>query len=132
MSVETTLKFIQQGIVYDELSDEDKEEYENTFTDEDGNLPESIASSALNEWIFNEDTIRQVLHVLMTEGLRIDYGNKLGKSIIFAKNHRHAEKILEVFGKEYPHLPGYAKVIDKTKREAVDRMPDLLNTEKRK
>ena len=112
MSVETTLKFIQQGIVYDDLSDEDKAAYEDTFTDEDGNLPESIASSALNEWIFNEDTIRQVLHVLMTEGLRIDYGNKLGKSIIFAKNHRHAEKILEVCGKEYPLLPGYAKVID--------------------
>ncbi len=112
MSVETTLKFIQQGIVYDELSDEGKAAYEDTFTDENGELPESIAASALNEWIFNEDTIRQVLHVLMTEGLRIDYGNKLGKTIIFAKNHRHAEKILEVFGKEYPHLPGYAKVID--------------------
>ena len=112
MSVETTLKFIQQGIVYDDLSDEDKAAYEDTFTDEDGNLPESIASSALNEWIFNEDTIKKVLHTLMTEGLRIDYGNKLGKTIIFAKNHRHAEKIFEVFNREYPHLTGYAKVID--------------------
>ncbi len=112
MSVETKLKFIEQGIVYDELSDEDKLEYENTFEDENGELPERINSSALNEWVFNEDTIREVLHVLMTNGLRIDYGEKLGKTIIFAKNHRHAEKILEVFGKEYPHLNGYAKVID--------------------
>ena len=48
----------------------------------------------------------------MTEGLKIDYGNKIGKTIIFAKNHTHAEKILEIFGKEYPHLVGYAKVID--------------------
>ena len=112
LSVETTLKFIEQGIVYDELSEEDKEAYENTFEDENGDLPESIASSALNEWIFNEDTIREVLHVLMTHGLKIDYGNRIGKTIIFAKNHRHAEKILEVFGKEYPHLIGYAKVID--------------------
>lgn len=47
MSVETRLKFIEQGIVYDELSDEDKEAYENTFEDETGELPESIASSAL-------------------------------------------------------------------------------------
>ena len=39
-------------------------------------------------------------------------GNKIGKTIIFAKNHTHAEKILEVFGKEYPHLIGWAKVID--------------------
>ena len=127
VSVETVLKFIQQGIVYDDLSEEDKEAYENTFEDENGELPESIASSALNEWIFNEDTIRAVLHILMTEGLKIDYGNKIGKSIIFAKNHTHAEKILEVFGKEYPHLVGYAKVIDNYMtyaQSAIDEFSD--------
>lgn len=127
MSVETSLKFIQQGIVYDDLSDEDKAAYEDTFEDENGELPESIASSALNEWIFNEDTIKEVLHVLMTEGIKIDYGNKIGKTIIFAKNHTHAEKILEVFGKEYPHLPGYAKVIDNYityAQSAIDEFSD--------
>ena len=112
MSVETRLKFIEQGIVYDELSEEDKKAFEDTFEDENGDLPEAISSSALNEWIFNEDTIREVLRVLMDNGLRVDYGEKLGKTIIFAKNHKHAEKIFEVFNKEYPHLPGYAKVID--------------------
>lgn len=127
MSVETTLKFIQQGIVYDDLSEEDKEIYEDTFEDENGDLPESIASSALNEWIFNQDTIREVLHILMTNGLKIDYGNKIGKTIIFAKNHTHAEKILEVFGKEYPHLTGYAKVIDNYMtyaQSAIDEFSD--------
>ena len=127
VSVETVLKFIQQGIVYDDLSEEDKEAYEDTFEDENGELPESIASSALNEWIFNEDTIRAVLHIFMTEGLKIDYGNKIGKSIIFAKNHTHAEKILEVFGKEYPHLVGYAKVIDNYMtyaQSAIDEFSD--------
>lgn len=112
MSVETRLKFIEQGIVYDELSEEDKKAFEDTFEDENGDLPEAISSSALNEWIFNEDTIREVLRVLMDNGLRVDYGEKLGKTIIFAKNHKHAEKIFEIFNKEYPHLPGYAKVID--------------------
>ena len=127
MSVETTLKFIQQGIVYDELSEEEKQEYEDKFIDENGDLPESISSSALNEWIFNEDTIREVLNILMTHGLKIDYGNKLGKTIIFAKNHRHAEKILEVFGREYPHLTGYAKVIDNHMtyaQSAIDEFSD--------
>ena len=127
MSVETTLKFIQQGIVYDDLSEADRQAYENTFEDENGELPESIASSALNEWIFNEDTIREVLHILMTNGLKIDYGNKIGKTIIFAKNHTHAEKILEVFGKEYPHLNGYAKVIDNYMtyaQSAIDEFSD--------
>ncbi len=127
MSVETTLKFIQEGIVYDDLSEEDKEIYESTFEDENGELPESISSSALNEWIFNEDTIREVLHILMTHGIKIDYGNKIGKTIIFAKNHNHAEKILEVFGKEYPHLNGYAKVIDNYmtySQSAIDEFSD--------
>ncbi len=127
MSVETRLKFIEQGIVYDELSAEDKETYENTFENENGELPESIASSALNEWIFNEDTIRKVLHILMENGLKIDYGTKIGKTIIFAKNHTHAEKILEVFGKEYPHLPGFAKVIDNYMtyaQSAIDEFSD--------
>ena len=127
MSVETTLKFIQQGIVYDDLSDKDKQAYEDTFKDEDGELPESIASSALNDWIFNADTIREVLHILMMDGLKIDYGNKIGKTIIFAKNHNHAEKILEIFGKEYPHLRGYAKVIDNYTtyaQSAIDEFSD--------
>lgn len=127
LSVETTLKFIQQGIVYDELSEEDKEVYEGTFVDENGELPERIGSSALNEWIFNADTIREVLHVLMRDGLKIDYGNKIGKTIIFAKNHAHAEKILEVFGKEYPNLNGYAKVIDNYinyAQSAIDEFSD--------
>lgn len=126
MSVETTLKFIEQGIVYDELSEEDKAAYEATFS-RDGELPDSIGSSALNEWIFNEDTIKEVLHVLMTNGLRVDYGEKIGKTIIFAKNHTHAEKIFEVFNKEYPHLAGYAKVIDNYMtyaQSAIDEFSD--------
>ena len=112
LSVESSLKFIEEGIVYDELSEEDKEAYEATFEDENGELPEKISSSALNSWLFNEDTIKKVLHILMTKGIRINYGETLGKTIIFAKNHDHAEKIREIFGKEYPNLPGYAKVID--------------------
>ena len=127
VSVESKLKFIEEGIVYDELSEEDKEIYEDTFEDENGNIPEAIESSRLNTWIFNEDTIKQVLNVLMTEGLKIEYGQKIGKTIIFAKNHDHAEKIWEVFCKEYPHLPDYAKVIDNYMtyaQSAIDEFSD--------
>lgn len=127
LSVETRLKFVEKGIVYDELSEEDKLEYENTFRDENGEVPDSISASALNEWIFNRDTIREMLSIVMTNGLKIDYGNKIGKTIIFAKNHRHAEKILEVFGEEYPHLVGYAKVVDNYTnyvQSAIDEFSD--------
>ena len=130
ISVETKLKFIEQGITYDELSDEEKAEYEEKFIDENDELPEKIMSSALNEWVFNIDTIRQVLHIVMTEGIKIDYGQKLGKTIIFAKNHRHAEKIYEVFNKEYPHLPGFAKVIDNKINYAQSLIDDFSDPKK--
>ena len=127
VSVESKLKFIEQGIVYDELSEEDKEAYEATFGGGQGNLPESIGSSALNSWIFNEDTIKQVLNILMTDGIKIDYGQKLGKTIIFARNHDHAENILEVFHREYPSFLDYAKVIDNYMtyaQSAIDEFSD--------
>ena len=110
--VETSLKSLIRELCMMNCQKRIKKAYEDTFKNENGELPESISSSALNSWIFNEDTIKKALHILMTEGIRIQYGEKLGKTIIFAKNHDHAEKILEIFGKEYPGLPGYAKVID--------------------
>ena len=130
MTVETKLKFLEKGITYEDLSEEEKAEYEATFTDENGEVPEKISSSALNSWVFNEDTIKQVLHILMNEGLRVDYGQKIGKTIIFAKSHEHADKILEVFGKEYPHLPGYAKVIDNYMTYAQSAIDEFSEPEK--
>ena len=133
VSVETKLKFIEQGISYAELSDEEKEIFEDTFEDENGEIPEKINSSALNTWLFNEDTIKQVLHIVMRDSLKINYGAKIGKTIIFAKNHTHAEKILEVFNREYPELAKgtngqpFAKVIDNYMtyaQSAIDEFSD--------
>ena len=112
LSVETELKFITDGITYDQLSEEEKQEYEDTFSDENGNIPAKIESSALNSWVFNEDTIKKVFRTLFEHGIKINYGSMIGKTIIFAKNHLHAERIFEVFNKTYPELNGYAKVID--------------------
>ena len=63
ISVESKFKFIEQGIVYDDLSEEDKVLYEETFEDENGDLPDAISPSAVNTWIFNEDTIKKVLNI---------------------------------------------------------------------
>ena len=132
ITVESKTKFIEEGIAYDELSEEDKAAYEETFESENGELPEKIDSSALNTWVFNEDTMKQVLHILMRDGLKVDYGQKIGKTIIFAKNHEHAEKILEVFNKQYPELSRngqpFAKVIDNYMtyaQSAIDEFSDL-------
>ncbi|WP_352398481.1 DEAD/DEAH box helicase family protein [[Clostridium] aminophilum] len=136
MSVETKLKFIEQGITYAELSEEEKAAYEDTFEDENGEMPEKISSSALNTWLFNDDTIRQVLHIVMRDGLKVHYGEKIGKTIIFAKNHSHAEKILEVFNKEYPNLAKgangqpYAKVIDNYMTYAQSAIDEFSEADK--
>lgn len=125
--IETTLKFLSEGITYDQLSPEEKERYEETFADADDELPDTIDAAALNSWVFNKDTIRKVLDTLMQQGLRVDYGNRIGKSIIFARNHAHAEKVLEVFNQEYPHLHGQAMVIDnycKFPQKAIDDFSD--------
>ena len=131
MTIETKLKFIEEGIAYDELSEEDKAEYERTFELEDGQLPDRINSSALNKWVFNEDTIKQVLNVFMNNGIKVDYGQKIGKTIIFAKSHAHAEKILEIFNKQYPQLTRngqpFAKVIDNQTNYAQSAIDEFSN-----
>lgn len=131
VSIETELKFMSEGITYEDLSPEEKEEYENTFADEDGNLPASIDSSALNEWIFNKDTIKKALHILMQHGQRVEFGEKIGKTIIFAKNHNHAEKILEVWNREFPDYPNhYVRVIDNYTNYAQSIIDDFSDKNK--
>ena len=130
-SIETSLKFMTDGITYDDLPPEEQEEYENTFADEDGSLPAAIDSGALNQWVFNADTIRKALNVLMQYGQRVDYGEKIGKTIIFAKNHNHAEKILEVWNQEYPNYPShYARVIDNYSSYAQSLIDDFSDKSK--
>lgn len=102
---EVKTKFLDEGITYDELSDEDKERYEEDFI-EDGMMPDFIPSAKLNNFVFNETTVDIVLQDLMERGIHVDGGDRLGKTIIFAQNKRHAEFILERFNKLYPQYNG--------------------------
>nr|WP_243870742.1 DEAD/DEAH box helicase family protein [Bacillus albus] len=112
-TIETKTKFLEEGIKYDDLSDEEKEMYDDTFEDETGEKQKDIDSSALNNWLFNKDTIDKVLQQLMEKGIKIEGGDKLGKTILFAKNHKHAAAIEERFNALYPQYKGhFAKVID--------------------
>jgi type I restriction enzyme R subunit len=108
------MKFQQEGIQYDQLSDEEKDEYELTFRDEEtGVMPRIIEPPKLNEWVFNKDTVDKVLGNLMESGIKVEGGDKLGKTIIFAKNHKHAEFIEERFNINFPHLKGkFLRIID--------------------
>ena len=111
--INTSTDFMDRGIKYSELSEQEKEEYENTFTDEEDNMPEEIESSAINAWLFNRDTIKKLLEVLMEKGLKVKGGDELGKTIIFARNHKHAQKIVDTFNELYPEYRGeFAKLVD--------------------
>ncbi|MDF2650444.1 MAG: hypothetical protein K0Q73_6249 [Paenibacillus sp.] len=105
-NIEVTTKFLEQGISYDDLSEEDKGRYEEDFTDEDGTMPDSIPAPAVNDFIFNQSTVDMVLQDLMTKGIKVAGGDRIGKTIIFAQNKRHAEYIVERFNKLYPQYKG--------------------------
>ena len=111
-TLEYESKIMNEGIKYDELSDEDKEAYEDTF-DDDESIGDEIDSSAINEWLFNDNTIDLVLYKLMDKGLKVEGGDKLGKTIIFAKSNRHAKAIVNRFNAVYKE-PGshFCKEID--------------------
>lgn len=103
---------MENGIKYDELSDEDKEQYESTF-ENDEDVDKEISATAINSWLFNANTIDLVLNNLMEKGLKIEGGNILGKTIIFAKNHNHAVAIVDRFNTIFPQYGGkFAKVVD--------------------
>lgn len=102
---EVQTEFMDEGIDYGKLSPEDKERYEEDFI-EDGFMPDFIPSAELNKFIFNELTVDTVLQDLMDRGIHVAGGDRIGKTIIFAQNKRHAEFILERFNKLYPKYKG--------------------------
>jgi type I restriction enzyme, R subunit len=121
------LKFQREGITYNELSEDEQLEYEEKFWDEEtGQMPEKIDPPALNNWLFNEDTVDKVLEHLMRYGLKVEGGDRLGKTIIFAKNHNHALFIQERFDKNYPHLKGkFCRIIDNYEPYAQSILDDF-------
>ncbi len=116
------LKFVRDGIHYHDLSDTEKRQYEDKFGDPtQDEAPDEIDSQAINKWLFNTDTVDKVLNQLMTQGIKVQGGDKLGKTIVFAKNHLHAIFIEERFNKNYPEYSGkFLRVIDNYESKAQD------------
>ncbi|MFM7361534.1 MAG: DEAD/DEAH box helicase family protein, partial [Cyanobium sp.] len=111
--ISVPLHFPQEGITYASLSDEDKAKWDEIEWDERMQDKDRVESGAINAWLFNADTVDKGLLVLMTKGCLEAGGDRLGKSVIFARNHKHAEFIRERFDHSYPHLAGKAaRVID--------------------
>jgi len=124
------LKFPTEGIHYNELSDEEKADWDVAEWGEDG-APDEVAANAVNGWLFNIDTVDKVLEELMTKGGRVAGGDRLGKTIIFARNHKHAEFIVERFNINYPKEAGKeCRVIDNFVNYPQSLIDNFSDTEK--
>ena len=130
-AVSVPLKYQREGINYEELSDEDKEQWDALEWDVDGEVPDRVEAEAVNKWLFNIDTVDKVLAHLMTRGLKVAGGDRLGKTILFAKNQAHAQFVAERFNANYPHFKGeFARVITFKTEYAQSLIDNFSNKEK--
>ncbi|MDA0242350.1 MAG: DEAD/DEAH box helicase family protein [Chloroflexi bacterium] len=112
-------QFTREGIVYDNLSEAEKLEWELLDWDDTEAIPDKVEASAINNWLFNKDTVDHILAALMTHGLKVAGGDRLGKTIIFAKSHAHAQFIVDRFDANYPHYAGqFAQLVDYSVKNA--------------
>ena len=117
-------KLMSEGVRYDELSDVDKANLD-LLSDKEYEDDSVIAGSELFRRIYNKDTCRKVLDDLMTTGLKINQGQLLGKTIIFAVNHYHAQLIVDTFNLMYPMYTDYCKLIDNQINKADDLIEEF-------
>ncbi|MBQ1947592.1 MAG: DEAD/DEAH box helicase family protein, partial [Clostridia bacterium] len=118
--LDKTTDMMRRGIHYDELSAEEQEQFEDAFASGDEALPPgSFAGTVIDartvrsSKFINLGTIDVMLNDLMKNGIKINGGDKLGKTVIFASSHLEAEKIVERFQTLYAHLGmDFCKLID--------------------
>ncbi|WP_333886240.1 DEAD/DEAH box helicase family protein [Sphingobacterium siyangense] len=119
------VQMVRDGVKYKDLNDEDKAELEEklglTEVSDEALQEFEVGASQINSFLFNEPTVDLVLDHLMNNGLKVASGDKVGKTIIFARNHRHAVFIEDRFNKNYPEYSGnFCRVIDNYNDKAQD------------
>ncbi|GAB1715040.1 MAG: restriction endonuclease subunit R [Nitrobacter sp.] len=110
-AISVPLQIVRSGLRYDDLSDEEKDQWDSLEWGEE-DIPDSVDAAEVNKRLFNIDTVDLVIAHLMQNGVKVEGGDRLGKTIIFAKNQAHAQFIEQRFNVAYPHLAGhFARVI---------------------
>ncbi|CAN7580600.1 DEAD/DEAH box helicase family protein [Mesorhizobium sp. LjNodule214] len=111
VAISVPLKIVRSGLRYDDLSDEEKDQWDMLEWGED-EIPDTVEAAEVNKRLFNQDTVDQVIAHLMQNGLKVEGGDRLGKTIVFAKNQAHAVYIEARFNAAYPSVAGhFARVI---------------------
>lgn len=129
-AIAVPLKFPRKGLKYADLSEEEQEQWDEQDWG-DGEPPEEVDAEAVNRWLFNADTVDKMLETLMTKGRRVAGGDRIGKTIIFAKNNEHAEFIVERFDVNYPQYAGsFARAVTYRTEYAQSLIDDFSVKEK--
>jgi len=117
-----TTEFLRKGIKYSQMNREQQEELEDQVPE-----PETIDfdPNEVDRFIFNKDTNRKILRNLMENGIKLNDGS-LGKTIIFARNHRHAVALQGLFDEMYQNYGGrFCQVLDSYDPRADQLIDDL-------
>jgi type I restriction enzyme R subunit len=128
ISVDT--KFLRQGIRYNDLSETEKDDWDALDWGE-ADAPDAMSAEELGRFWFNADTVDKVLAQLMSQGHKVVGGDRLGKTIIFAKNQAHAQFIAQRFDIQYPEYAGtFARVITHNTERAQSLIDDFSVADK--
>ena len=139
-TIESPTKFLTTGISYEDLSDKEKEEFEDEILDgEEATGSERIAPNELNAWLFNIDTAKKTISFILKNAIKKRGGDEIGKTIIFARNKKHAhflkdmflEMDKERFGNEYVKVithdePKAQTFIERFCDEQKDQLPQIV------
>lgn len=129
--ISVPLKFQREGIKYEQLSEDEKEQWDALEWNEEGTIPDEVDAAELNQWLFNIDTVDKALKLLMTKGQKVAGGDRLGKTIVFAKNNAHADFIADRFNINYPHYKGhFARVVTYKTEYAQSLIDDFSKKDK--
>ena len=120
-SFSRTTKLLKRGIKYNELTEDEKRQLDEYFVDEPPTPDFTVSEKELFKKIFNKNTCCEILEELMQYGIKTNGGELLGKSIIFAYNHHHAQMIVDCFHELCPdHPANYCQLIDNYVKYADD------------
>src|SRR6185369_9732406 len=105
-TISVPLRIVRTGLRYDDLSADEKDQWDMLEWGEE-EIPDTIEAAEVNKRLFNEETVDLVIAHLMQNGVKVEGGDRLGKTIIFAKNEAHAKFIEKRFNIAYPALVGH-------------------------
>jgi type I restriction enzyme R subunit len=134
VAVPVPLSFIRDGLRYEDLNEHEKDLWDTAEWSDTPEVPDTESTESTEEHyelLFDEDSVDMAIAALMTHGHRVEGGDRLGKTIIFAKDQRHADFIRDRFNVNYPEYSGnFARVITPNVNYAQSLIDDFSMPDK--